>query len=134
VTPKEVSRSLEEKYGFIPSPGLIKYAELKKELAAINNRLSAAMAEKGIPMELAETLFAAMRCDKEGKSSPSEIARILDLPPTTISSRLKRMEELGWASREMDSLDRRSLFVRLLPLGIDMARTAWQIYSQVLDH
>jgi DNA-binding MarR family transcriptional regulator len=134
VTPKEVSRSLEEKYGLSASPGLVKYAEMKKELASINARLSAAMAEKQVPMELAETLFAAMRCEKEGKSSPSEIARILDLPATTISSRLKRMEELGWAAREMDSLDRRSLYVRLKPQGIETARLAWETYSQVLDH
>lgn len=85
-------------------------------------------------MELAETLFAAMRCEKDGKSSPSEIARILDLPPTTISSRLKRMEELGWASRELDSSDRRALYVRLLPVGLEAAKEAWNIYAQVLDH
>lgn len=84
-------------------------------------------------MELAETLFAAMRCEKDGKSSPSEIARILDLPPTTISSRLKRMEELGWASRELDCSDRRALYVRLLPVGLEAAKEAWNIYAQVLD-
>jgi DNA-binding MarR family transcriptional regulator len=64
--------------------------------------------------------------------TPSELARWLCAPPTTVSSYVKRLESRGHAVRERNPLDGRSFVVRLTPEGRKVHATAGALFLPVL--
>lgn len=64
--------------------------------------------------------------------TPSELARWMAAPPTTVSSYLKRFESRGHVVRERNPDDGRSFTVRLTPAGRRAHRAATEAFLPVL--
>ena len=65
--------------------------------------------------------------------TPSEIARWVSAPATTVSSYLKRLEQRGHVQRDPNPADGRSYVVRLTPAGKKAHRAAGAAFLPVLD-
>jgi DNA-binding MarR family transcriptional regulator len=65
--------------------------------------------------------------------SPSEIARWMSAPATTVSSYLKRLERRGHVQRDPNPYDRRSSLVRLTPRGKQAHAEATGLFRPVLE-
>ncbi len=120
--------------GLLFSPKLIEYGVLKLSIrtteAEIDNRLQA---ELPIDLSLAEVLFCFLS-ERVGSSiSPSSISSSLKLPPTTITSRLRRLEGLGLVRRETTEADRRSLTAQVTEEGERTLVAAVKIYASVVE-
>jgi DNA-binding MarR family transcriptional regulator len=63
--------------------------------------------------------------------TPSELARWMAAPPTTVSSYVKRFESRGHVEREPNPSDRRSYGIRLTPAGRRAHRAAAKLFSPV---
>jgi DNA-binding MarR family transcriptional regulator len=95
-------------------------------VASINKRVHAALketlADYGITPEDWGVL-TSLSLRKEGKvSSPGALARDLELSSGAVTSRLDRLESLGFIRRLPDPGDRRGVLVELTPEG----RAAWE--------
>lgn len=66
--------------------------------------------------------------------TPTELARWMSAPPTTVSSYVKRLEERKHVVREPNPDDKRSYRVRLTPEGRRAHQAAGQAFMPVLDH
>lgn len=67
-----------------------------------------------------------------GGITPSELARWMAAPPTTVSSYVKRFEGRGHVERETTAGDRRSYRVRLTPAGLRAYRAGARLFAPVL--
>ena len=60
--------------------------------------------------------------------TPTELARWMAAPPTTVSSYVKRFESRGHVKREPNADDRRSYRIRLTPAGARAHRAASKLF------
>ena len=60
--------------------------------------------------------------------TPTELARWMAAPPTTVSSYVKRFEARGHVQREPNPADRRSYRIKLTPAGRRAHRTAVALF------
>lgn len=65
--------------------------------------------------------------------TPSELARWMSAPATTVSSHIKRLEARGHVTRTRSAQDRRSYTLRLTPSGRAVYRHARAIYQPILQ-
>jgi DNA-binding MarR family transcriptional regulator len=65
--------------------------------------------------------------------TPSQLARWLSAPPTTVSSYVKRLEERGHVVREPNPDDRRSYRIRLTPEGRQVHQVTGQAFLPALE-
>lgn len=65
--------------------------------------------------------------------TPSELARWMSAPPTTVSSFVKRLERRGHVTREPNPGDGRSHLLRLTPAGHAAHAAAGSAFLPVLD-
>ena len=65
--------------------------------------------------------------------SVTELSRLLELDPGTLSPLLKRLEAAGYLTRERDRADERSLAVRLTPAGVALRERAQQIPPAIVE-
>lgn len=65
--------------------------------------------------------------------TPSELARWMSAPPTTVSSYVKRLEQRGHVVREPNPDDGRSYRIRLTPEGRRVHRAAGAAFLPVLE-
>lgn len=63
----------------------------------------------------------------------SDLARRLSLEPPTLSPLLKRLEAIGYVTRERDPADERALQVRLTRRGSALRRRAEQVPPAIVD-
>lgn len=63
--------------------------------------------------------------------TPTELARWMAAPPTTVSSYVKRFEGRGHVQREPNPADRRSYRIRLTPAGRRAHRAAVELFLPV---
>jgi DNA-binding MarR family transcriptional regulator len=61
--------------------------------------------------------------------TPTELARWMAAPPTTVSSYVKRFEARGHVEREPNPADRRSYLIKLTPEGRRAHRAAVTLFS-----
>ena len=66
-------------------------------------------------------------------STPSAIAAALGLPPPTVSHILRRLEEEGWVSRQVDPDDLRRYRFSLTEAGWEALQAAHRCLSQVME-
>jgi DNA-binding MarR family transcriptional regulator len=66
--------------------------------------------------------------------TPSELARWMAAPPTSMSSYIKRFESRGHVTRVSNPDDGRSYRLRLTPSGRAAHRAAGKLFQPVLDH
>lgn len=65
--------------------------------------------------------------------TPSELARWMSAPPTTVSSYVKRLEGRGHLVRERNPADGRSYVLRLTPAGHEAHQAAGACFLPVLE-
>jgi DNA-binding MarR family transcriptional regulator len=65
-------------------------------------------------------------------TTPTELARWMAAPPTTVSSYIKRFEARGHLQREVNPDDRRSYRLRLTPAGRRAHRRAAALFTPTL--
>lgn len=65
--------------------------------------------------------------------TPTELARWMSAPPTTVSSHVKRIEARGHLVRERNPADGRSYVLRLTPAGRAAHQAAGARFLPVLD-
>ena len=68
-----------------------------------------------------------------------DIARSMNLEPSNISHRVKRLERAGLLERRPDPADGRATYARLTPRGMRLLRDAWPVHRDgirrhFLDH
>jgi DNA-binding MarR family transcriptional regulator len=100
-------------------------------IGGINRRMKHALKETLVPYGLTPEdwhVLSPLRLRKEGKrSSPGALARDLELSSGAMTSRLDRLEELGFVRRLPDPNDRRGVVVELT----DEGRAAWDAAAEV---
>jgi DNA-binding MarR family transcriptional regulator len=83
--------------------------------------IEAALAENELP---AEDYPFYVIVGAEGPWTPTDLARRLEIPLTTVLFRLRRLERRGHAERKPNPHDRRSFTIRLTPAGQKLLRKA----------
>lgn len=85
-------------------------------------RKSVALAAHGLKQWEYELLHELRRRGHPYRATPTDVAGVLGIPATTMTSRLDRAEHAGLVTRALDPTDRRRLLVQLTPAGC----TAWE--------
>lgn len=75
-------------------------------------------------------LYALQRVDRP--TLPSELGDDLAVTRANISGLLRGLEKSGMVRREMDTTDRRRIFVHLTPKGKEILQQAWPIYEETV--
>jgi DNA-binding MarR family transcriptional regulator len=100
-------------------------------IGGINRRFKNALKETLVPYGLTPEdwhVLSPLRLRREGRrSSPGTLARDLELSSGAMTSRLDRLEELGFVRRLPDPDDRRGVLVELT----DEGRAAWDAAADV---
>jgi DNA-binding MarR family transcriptional regulator len=100
-------------------------------IGGINRRFKNALKETLVPYGLTPEdwhVLSPLRLRREGRrSSPGTLARDLELSSGAMTSRLDRLEELGFVRRLPDPNDRRGVLVELT----DEGRAAWDAAADV---
>src|SRR4051794_6391549 len=94
---------------------------------ATESRMNAALAEVGFTGDE----FAVYSMLAAAAQSPTELARWMSAPATTVSSYVKRMEGRGHVTRVPNPQDKRSYLVRLTASGRRAHRRAAARYRPV---
>jgi len=135
----EVRRKAQAMEGLRPdlrfSEQLIRYGTLK---VAIRRAEAAAdrdlIIKASLDLALAEILFCFLPLPVGASLAPSKIAAQLGLSPTTVTSRLRRLEDLHYLTRETTPDDRRSLNALLTSDGEAALRRAVAVYSEAIEN
>lgn len=72
----------------------------------------------------------------DGPLTPTALAEILDLPLSTVTFRVKRLEKRGHAERVDNPADGRSFLLRLTPTGrslLNKARPRFRSYAEAVE-
>jgi DNA-binding MarR family transcriptional regulator len=72
----------------------------------------------------------------DGPLTPTALAEILDLPLSTVTFRVKRLEKRGHAERIDNPADGRSFLLRLTPTGrslLNKARPRFRSYAEAVE-
>jgi DNA-binding MarR family transcriptional regulator len=100
-------------------------------IGGINRRIKNALRDTLVPYGITPEdwhVLSSLRLRKEGRrSSPGVLARDLELSSGAMTSRLDRLEELGFLRRLPDPDDRRGVVVELT----DEGRAAWDAAAEV---
>lgn len=97
----------------------------------LTSRATADLLDKGLaPSGLTSDEFAIYSVLTSAPSvTPTELARWMAAPPTTVSSYVKRFESRGHVEREANPDDRRSYRIRLTPAGRRAHRDAVALFT-----
>jgi DNA-binding MarR family transcriptional regulator len=97
---------------------------------ATESRMNVALAEVGFTGD-EFAVYSMLAADAQ---SPTELARWMSAPATTVSSYVKRMEARGHVTRVPNPQDKRSYLVRLTASGRHAHRRAAARYRPVSQH
>lgn len=93
------------------------------------------MEEKLAPLQLTLgrlcLLYALQRIGRP--ALPSELGDDLAVTRANISGLLNGLEKNGMVRREVDTADRRRIWVHLTPKGSETLQKAWPIYEETID-
>ncbi len=65
--------------------------------------------------------------------TPSQLAELLAIPPTTVSTHIRRLERRGDLARVTNPADRRSALLRLTPAGETAYRRAGALFAPIYN-
>ena len=71
--------------------------------------------------------------DEQGPMTPGELAAALSLTSGSVTALVGRLEQLGWATREHDTADRRRVIVRLTTKAWQLGQDELQSYFDAVD-
>jgi DNA-binding MarR family transcriptional regulator len=92
--------------------------------------IEAALADTELP---AEDYPFYVFVGAEGPWTPTDLARRLEMPLTTVLFRLRRLERRGHAKRKPNPDDRRSFTIQLTPAGQKLLQTARPRFRAVAE-
>jgi DNA-binding MarR family transcriptional regulator len=91
--------------------------QLGSELGQLNHRVGVRSGLKDGDLAVLDLL------GRDGPMSPSALAKAAHVHPATMTGMLDRLESAGWVRREADTIDRRAVLVRALPVrGRDLLK------------
>src|SRR5690606_19880997 len=101
----------------------------------LTSRATADLLDKGLSAsDLTSDEFAVYSVLASAPSiTPTELARWMAAPPTTVSSYVKRFESRGHVTREPHPDDRRSYRIRLTPAGKRAHRAAADLFAPLRE-
>jgi len=111
---------------------------LAERISFLVHRVSAHMARISNPwfqeagVDLVTSRMIVLLAER-GELTAGEIVKVMALPQSTISHQLKRLEGLGYLTREVGSEDSRIVIARLTPQGIEVARRSNALSREVVD-
>jgi DNA-binding MarR family transcriptional regulator len=97
---------------------------------AVHGLLDEALAPAGLTADEFGVYSVLTRSDA---MTPTELARWMSAPPTTVSSYVKRFEGRGHVARERNPDDGRSYLIKLTPAGRKAHRAAGVRFLPALD-
>ena len=97
---------------------------------AVTGLLDAALAPTGLTADEFGIYSVLTSADA---FTPTELARWMSAPPTTVSSHVKRFEQRGHVTRVQNPTDGRSYRIRLTPSGRQAHAAAVKAFVPVLD-
>jgi DNA-binding MarR family transcriptional regulator len=115
---------------FIPSPTLIRFAELKAIVRRGEKSAKKALLQAGHSPELVEVIFAIKNAP-ESQATPSQIAENLGLTPSTITNRINRLQNLNLIANK-PTTDLRQTLLQLTPAGHTLWLQSAKIYNQAI--
>ena len=92
--------------------------------------LDAALAPAGLTAD-EFALYSALHL--AGRVTPSQLAELLAIPPTTVSTYIRRLERRGDLARVTNPVDRRSVLLQLTPAGEAAYRRAGALFAPIYD-
>ena len=101
--------------------------------ALVTRRISADLAEAGLPDLSWYDLLWALYRQPERRLRVNELAREVALSPTGMSRFVDRVEAAGCVKREPDPGDRRALQVVITDAGVDLLRRMWPVYARGIE-
>ena len=129
--PRDHIDSFLDRIGAADIPVDLEVEGIVDRIGGINRRIKNALRETVAPYGLTAedwSVLSSLRLRKTGRrSSPGVLARDLELSSGAMTSRLDRLEELGFVRRLPDAKDRRGVVVELT----DEGRAAWDAAAEV---
>ena len=101
--------------------------------ALVTRRISADLADAGLPDLSWYDLLWALHRQPERRLRVNELAREVVLSPTATSRFVDRVEAAGYVRREPDPADRRALQIAITDSGVELLRRMWPIYAEGID-
>lgn len=89
---------------------------------ALNRTISAAVGDPAAPDLSQRQLAILLTCYLEGAQTVRGLAQKLNISKPAITRGIDRLEQLGYARRKPDSVDRRSVYVLVQQRGSSMAQ------------
>jgi DNA-binding Lrp family transcriptional regulator len=83
--------------------------ELGAQLAQVGHRVGGRTGLRDVDLACLDLLA------RQGRLSPSALAKLLQVHPATMTGMLDRLETDGWIVRERDGDDRRAVLIGLVP-------------------
>lgn len=122
---------LHQELGFdSDASGMLVFAQLKQVSQRWLQRVHAALERHGFEPDLSETIIAIFRSQRaDGLTAPTDTSARLNIPKTTLTARLRRLEVLGWIDRPTSAQDRRSLPISITPAGTEALKDIVRIYA-----
>jgi DNA-binding MarR family transcriptional regulator len=102
---------------------------IRQLMRAVETHSRRLASERGVTMA---QLFCLRAVARTGKSTASEIAKQVELSPSTVVGILDRLERAGLISRERDANDRRIVNVWLTPDGAQLVEETPGLFETVL--
>ncbi|HEX7096508.1 MAG TPA: MarR family transcriptional regulator [Acidimicrobiales bacterium] len=112
--------------------------KLQKSVAIVAFRAKAISVQEGLGARVGFPLhgpyYATLsRIGRAKECTPSELAELLEYEPSTVSRRVRSLEERGLVARTTDPDDRRSYRLRLTPLGDKVFDALNEGWLEMLD-
>lgn len=114
----------------VPAEGTNVLFDIWLTSRAANGVLDAALAPSGLT---ADEFGVYSVLTSAEMLTPSDVARWMSAPLTTVSSYVKRLERRGHVAREPNPADGRSYLLRLTPAGRAAHQAAGSAFLPVLD-
>ena len=100
-------------------------------MGAINRHIkranTAAFEEMGLAPSEYDTLHTLLIQPEPTETTPAQLAEACHVTRAAMTSRLDRLAELGYVTRESDPLDRRRILVRPTPAGREVWKKALEL-------
>lgn len=116
---------------FVPSPTLLRFAELKSIVRQGEKSAKKALQQAGHSPELIEVIFT-IKSSPLGRTTPFQIAGQLGLTPSTITNRINRLQNLGLIE-SLVAKDQRQSIINLTPNGDALWLESAKIYDQAIS-
>ena len=97
---------------------------LSRATSAVDQRIAATLARHGLDPSTFDVLATLLRSGPAHQLTPVELARDAMISTSAVAQRLKKIEQLGYITRQPSPVDGRGTLVALTPSGIRIVESA----------